>query len=172
MEPQEPGDGVGWYYNPYPPRPDGIMPKAVKGDVVWLQAKVIEVYPGDELGYVVTLFSKQQEYQAIVRPDHVVRVVRAPRIPPEPPFGTYILHMPDEDEDQMTVFAHIGLDKERPWRDVAAQQNITWTEAYLRGARSTAADIIVLGPNRPDGTPKVARPPLLSRPGTINVHAE
>jgi hypothetical protein len=150
-------DGNGWYHHSYPPRPDGIMPRPAVGDVVWLQVKVLKVFPGDELGYEVALFSKTDEYSAVVRPDHVVRVVRAPKIPPEPVFGTYLLHLPlpGEDEGQMTVFAHIGLGGGRPWRDVAAQQNITWEEAYLRGARPVDANIITAPP--PPPRPKLYR---------------
>jgi hypothetical protein len=128
-----------WFHSEYPPPPYGVIARARAGDVLLLQVKVLEAYSG-ELGYRVALFSKTDQYEAVIRPDHVVRVVFAPEVPAEPPVGTWIAAM--EENGEINVFAHL-FDAPDGWLDVATQSPIIWPEVYRRGGHP---DNVLSGP--------------------------
>jgi hypothetical protein len=118
-----------WFHSDHPPTRHGVITAGKPGDVVLLQAKILEVYPG-ELGYRIVLFSKTDQYECFIRPDHVVRVILAPEVPAEPSVGTWIAAM--EENGEINVFAHLSSES-GGWLDVATQAPIHWSEVYRRG---------------------------------------
>ncbi len=72
--------------------------QVLPGDTVHIQGTVLQVVP--DVGYLVELFSKTDQYQAWVRPDSVV-AVEIPQPPTEPPDGTWLV---GSDNNRPNVF--------------------------------------------------------------------
>lgn len=124
---QSDGEGGDWFSTQYAPATDTPLPPPEKDDVVWIQAKVVQGYPHD-LGCRVVLFSKTDQYEAMIATNHLIRVIEAPVAPAEPPVGTWLGAVDDQGGPNVFVRLPGG------WYDVGMQQELSWVDAYRRGA--------------------------------------
>lgn len=86
------------------------------GDFVLIRGQVVKVY-GGEVGYSVELFSKTDQYQAIVRPDLIIEKV-APPLPDEPDHEAVVV---DHDDD-------VWRFRDGFWKLSPRSLGVTWTE--------------------------------------------
>lgn len=111
------------------------------GDEVLIRGTVLQWIP--TVGARVELFSKTDQYEAWIRPDHIAEVI-VPDLPAEPADGTWLLgeeprgtnariFMRDDAEGHHDPYRR----HDQHWWDVVAEQWIDWPAAVKRGADAT-----------------------------------
>lgn len=127
------------------PADEPISPDDVRvGDEVLIRATVVSL-PDRARGEVkVELFSKTDQYNAVVRLDLIETVLMLfPSVAEEPPDGTWLAGETNEDTGNASVFRRDDAEGhcdqpirryDRHWWDFAASEWIDWPTAIRRGA--------------------------------------